>query len=431
MNKSSFRDPYTGRQLSGVAALKEIATRQAEAARPPYLGPRTGDQLTALRTLERIADKSGAAVTQSFKITDSAVMRLPRITVLIPAHNEAATIAQTLRSLWNQTMPIASVTVICDNCTDDTAAVAAAEGAYVVETNGNTAKKAGALNQSLAAVLPSLSNNDYLLTMDADSALCPVWLEAGARALATDSQVGAVCGAFLGEPGGGIVGQIQRNEYFRYARMIRRRFQVPVLSGTGTLFRVRVLRQIVAQRGSGLPGVRGQYYSHASITEDDEITLAVKTLGWKCLCPAECGTLTEIMPTWKALWTQRMRWQKGALSDLSSYGWTRVTRPYWIRQAFRYAAYVSSFACLLIMGGAVIRHPSVSPAWTAGILSATAIERTWTARRGGWRAMLLAAAIIPESAYAVFLGWLFFHAAKASIQRREIAWGHVTYKAAS
>jgi poly-beta-1,6-N-acetyl-D-glucosamine synthase len=418
-------DPYTGRQLAGVAALKEIAARQAQAARPPYLGPRTGDQLTALRTLERIADQNGASVTQPFQITDSAVMRLPRITVLIPAHNEAATIAQTLRSLWNQTMPVASVTVVCDNCTDDTAEVAAAEGAYVVATKGNTARKAGALNQALAAVLPSLSDNDYLLAMDADSALCPGWLEAGARVLAADSRVGAVCGAFLGEPGGGITGQLQRNEFFRYARIVKRRWQALVLSGTGTLFRVSTLREIGRERGRRVPGAPGQFYSQRSITEDDEITLAVKTLGFRCLCPPACETITEVMPDWGALWTQRMRWQKGTLGDLASYGLTRVTFWYWMRQAGLYGGFAISYACLFIMIGVLLTAPGVSLAWTVGIISVTLIERIWTARRAGRRGMLLAALILPEAFYAIWQGWLFFAAAAASIQRREVAWGHI------
>lgn len=389
------------------------------------MGPRTEDQLASLASLERVANRNGAATTQPFRVTGSTVMRLPRITVLIPAHNEAATIAQTLRSLWNQTMPVASVTVICDNCTDDTAAVAAAEGAYVVANQGNKAKKAGALNQALAVILSSLSNNDYLIAMDADSTLCPGWLEAGASALAADSRVGAVCGAFLGEPGGGIIGQMQRNEFYRYARITKRRWQALVLSGTGTLFRVSTLRQIGRERGNLLPGQPGQFYDQGSITEDDEITLAVKTLGWKCLCPPECETTTEVMPTWGALWTQRMRWQKGTLGDLSSYGLTRVTFWYWLRQAGLYGGFAISYVCLLIMIGALVTAPGVSLAWTAGILSVTLIERTWTVRRGGWRGMLLAALILPEGFYALWQGWLFFSAAAANAQRREVAWGHV------
>jgi hypothetical protein len=172
--------------------------------------------------------------------------------------------------------------------------------------------------------------------------------------------VGAVCGVFLGEPGGGLVGQLQRNEYFRYARLIKRRWQALVLSGTGTLFRVPVLKQIARERGNRLPGTRGQIYNQASITEDDEVTLAVKTLGWKCLCPPECETTTEVMPTWKALWTQRIRWQKGTLGDLRAYGLGRVTRSYWARQTGLYGGFAVSFVCLGIMLPGT-SHPRSSP----------------------------------------------------------------------
>jgi cellulose synthase/poly-beta-1,6-N-acetylglucosamine synthase-like glycosyltransferase len=263
--------------------LRRIAAEQAAmyTGEPlPYTGPATQDDLVALGRMEKIATGPlAAAVTAPFRIDDHTVMRLPRITVLIPAHNEAATIAQTIRSLRGQTLPVASITVVCDNCTDDTAAVAAAEGVQVMTTHLNTARKAGALNQALARVLSRLGDDDYLLAMDADSSLCPGWLEIAARVLALDGRVGAVCGAFLGEPGGGVVGQIQRNEYYRYARIVNRRWQALVLSGTGSLFRARALREIGRERGSRLPGIPGQYYRHASITEDDEITLAMKTIG--------------------------------------------------------------------------------------------------------------------------------------------------------
>jgi poly-beta-1,6-N-acetyl-D-glucosamine synthase len=350
---------------------------------------------------------------------------LPRITVLIPAHNEAATIGQAIRSLRRQTIPVWSITVVCDNCTDDTAQIAEALGVNVMATTHNAARKAGALNQALARVLPTLSADDLVLTMDADSSLSPGWLELASRTLRLDPQVGAVCGAFLGEPGAGIIGQLQRNEYFRYARIIQRRWQALVLSGTGTLFRVGVLRRVARERGLSLPGIPGQCYSHASITEDDEMTLAVKTLGWKCLSMARCETTTEVMPTVTALWTQRMRWQKGTLGDLQAYGLTRMTFSYWLRQAGLYGGFAVSYACLFILIGAVAVLPEFNVAWTAGVLSVTLIERTWTVRRAGWRGILLAAVILPEGLYALWQGWLFFAAAVASLQRREIAWGHL------
>jgi glycosyltransferase involved in cell wall biosynthesis len=50
------------------------------------------------------------------------------IAVLIPAHNEAAGIQDTLRSVAGQSKPADRVFVIADNCTDDTARLAREAG---------------------------------------------------------------------------------------------------------------------------------------------------------------------------------------------------------------------------------------------------------------------------------------------------------------
>jgi cellulose synthase/poly-beta-1,6-N-acetylglucosamine synthase-like glycosyltransferase len=52
-----------------------------------------------------------------------------------------------------------------------------------MHTVGNTAKKAGALNQALTRLLPYLCDNDQVLVMDADSHLNPAWLAAATDAL--------------------------------------------------------------------------------------------------------------------------------------------------------------------------------------------------------------------------------------------------------
>jgi poly-beta-1,6-N-acetyl-D-glucosamine synthase len=347
------------------------------------------------------------------------------VTVLIPAHNEEAGISDTIHSLLSQSRRPDRIIVVCDNCTDRTEHIAFMEGAEVIVTEGNRWRKAGALNQALYHVLPELRGIDYVLAVDADSSLNRGWIASATQTLELDPEVGAVCGAFLGQPGCGFIGQLQRNEYWRYARIVQRRRQALVLSGTGTMFRTSVLREIATERGRGLAGKRGTYYNPRSITEDDEITLAVKSLGWKCLSPAGCLTTTEVMPTLRALWKQRMRWQTGTLRDLRTYGVTRVTRSYWARQAGLYGGFGLSFACLAIMILALVQAPGISPVWTTAILSITLVERTWTVRRAGWRGVLLALIILPEAIYALFQGVLFFAAFRADLQRRDVEWGHL------
>ena len=68
------------------------------------------------------------------------------------------------------------------------------------------------------------------------------------------------------------------------------------------------------------------------MTEDNEMTMALKSLGGKMFSPPQCHVITEVMPSWTALWRQRMRWQRGALENIGAYGLTRATLPYWLQQ---------------------------------------------------------------------------------------------------
>jgi cellulose synthase/poly-beta-1,6-N-acetylglucosamine synthase-like glycosyltransferase len=93
------------------------------------------------------------------------------LTVLIPAHNEAASLPLTLASLLAQSHPPQRIIVVADNCTDATADVARAAGVEVLETVYNGQKKAGALNQALKRLLPGQGDNDLVMVMDADTLL--------------------------------------------------------------------------------------------------------------------------------------------------------------------------------------------------------------------------------------------------------------------
>jgi poly-beta-1,6-N-acetyl-D-glucosamine synthase len=347
------------------------------------------------------------------------------VITFIPAHNEEASIGDTIRSLERQSVRPAEVFVVCDNCTDDTAGVAAAAGARVLTTVGNKARKAGALNQALTQVLPTLSDADLVLVMDADSRISKTWIEYACELLRERPEAGGICGVFLGDSGAGFIGQLQRNEYFRYAREVYRHRQAPVLSGTGSLFRVPGLRLVSRERGRSLPGDPGDFYDSHALTEDNEITLALKTLGYRCLAGEGCETVTEVMPTSRSLWKQRLRWQKGALSDLRSYGLNRVTLPYWGKQTALYGMFLMSIACWTIMGLAIAEDPGFNIAWTAGILSVNFLERLWTVRKAGLAGMIVSALTLPEMLYDVFRMAVFFRAFADALTGREVDWGHL------
>ena len=355
-----------------------------------------------------------------------------RITVVIPAHNEEATLPTTLEALHSQTRRADRIIVVADNCTDRTTAIARDMGHEAFETVGNTHKKGGALNQVLSRILPVAGPDDVILVMDADTSLGPQFIETAASQLEADPELAAVGGVFYGEPGGGILGQFQRNEYTRYSLQIRqRRGRVFVLTGTATMFRAEALLDVAAARGVFIPGEPGKVYDTAALTEDNELTLALKSLGATMMSPPECYVVTEIMPTWRALWTQRQRWQRGALENLSAYGFTAATIRYWGQQfgiGYGTVALNSALALMLITFLAV-NSWIWFPFWLA-IGAVFLVERVLTAWQGGWRARLLAALLLPELAYDVFLQIVFVNCLWSISTGRQARWGHVQRQAA-
>ena len=111
--------------------------------------------------------------------------------VLIPAHNEALSITETLRSVLDADYPAAlrRVVVVADNCTDRTADVVREHGAEVLERHDLTLRGKGyALAYALETILPG--RPDAVIVLDADCEVCPqlfrtfdAHLAAGCRAV--------------------------------------------------------------------------------------------------------------------------------------------------------------------------------------------------------------------------------------------------------
>jgi cellulose synthase/poly-beta-1,6-N-acetylglucosamine synthase-like glycosyltransferase len=67
----------------------------------------------------------------------------PKVAILMPAHDEATGIRQSLQNLLPQLLPTDRLVVIADNCADDTASMAAAAGAEVIERRDPTKRGKG------------------------------------------------------------------------------------------------------------------------------------------------------------------------------------------------------------------------------------------------------------------------------------------------
>ncbi len=103
-----------------------------------------------------------------------------QVCVVVPAHDEAATIAALIRSLRAETYPEFSVVLALDRCTDATAAVARAAIAgdarfAIVELDSCPEAWAGKVHAVHAGVTrsPAAAAADYLLFADADTTFEP------------------------------------------------------------------------------------------------------------------------------------------------------------------------------------------------------------------------------------------------------------------
>jgi cellulose synthase/poly-beta-1,6-N-acetylglucosamine synthase-like glycosyltransferase len=134
--------------------------------------------------------------------TGGANSARPAVAVLVPAHDERLGIAATVRSIRAQLRPGDRLLVVADNCSDDSAALACAEGAEVVERTHATDRGKGYALQfgldHLRAAPPAV-----LVVVDADCDLAAGSLDRLAAACAQHgSPVQAldlmVCGAERG-----------------------------------------------------------------------------------------------------------------------------------------------------------------------------------------------------------------------------------------
>lgn len=103
---------------------------------------------------------------KSSKSVQSTVVR-PNIAILMPAHNEALLIEQSIKAIKSQLKDNDRLVVIADNCSDDTASIAAINGATVIERKNLDARGKGyALDYGLNYL--QSSPPEVVIIIDAD-----------------------------------------------------------------------------------------------------------------------------------------------------------------------------------------------------------------------------------------------------------------------
>lgn len=166
----------------------------------------------------------------------------PGVTVLIPAYNEEASIADTIKSVQEQTHAVAEIIVIDDCSKDRTGDIARSMGVVVVRPEKNGGSKASALNFGLKFVTCELT-----LAIDADTSLAPDGIEKLLPPMA-DPGTGAVSGFVLPRH---ITTMWERGRYveylyaFSFYKPVQDFYRKPLIaSGCFAVYRTHELREM-------------------------------------------------------------------------------------------------------------------------------------------------------------------------------------------
>jgi cellulose synthase/poly-beta-1,6-N-acetylglucosamine synthase-like glycosyltransferase len=243
-----------------------------------------------------------------------------RIAVLIPAHNEQAVLAATLRTLLPTVPPGTHVLVVADNCDDKTAVIARECGAESVERIDVERRGKGfALDFGIRRL--SLDPPDVVVFLDAD---CHVETDTvkllAASAIATQRPVQ---GLNLCDPDlNGSASQAISGLAFRFKNLVRTLGLVRLAGGshlTGT--------------GMALPWsllVQGKL-AGGNLVEDMQLGIDMTLTGSAPLFLPEARVSSPLPHSSAAARTQRTRWEHGHLQTLLRH----VPRLVWLAVAHR------------------------------------------------------------------------------------------------
>jgi poly-beta-1,6-N-acetyl-D-glucosamine synthase len=163
------------------------------------------------------------------------------LTVLVPAYNEAASVADTIRSLQAQTRPPAEIIVIDDHSDDGTGDIARSLGVTVVRPEANTGSKAGAQNFALPLV-----ETEFVMAIDGDTTLATDAIELLFPAF-SDPAIAAACGFVIPRHVRTVWERGRYIEYlfaFTFYKQVQDFYGKPLISsGCFSMYRTEVLRR--------------------------------------------------------------------------------------------------------------------------------------------------------------------------------------------
>lgn len=234
----------------------------------------------------------------------------PSVTMLVPAYNEAGTLAQTVESLLSLDYPKdkLKVLIVDDGSRDSTRNIGQALAAqhetrvgYLYKENGG---KYTALNLGIQR-----SNSELVGCLDADSFVAKDALLEVVKKLEADPSIMALTPVMKVHRPKKVLELMQAVEYtfgIFYKKMFDNLAAVNVLPGPFSIYKREVFKKI------GL-------FKHAHNTEDMEIAFRMHAHGLKIVNAHTAVVYTTVPTTLRSLLKQRTRWSQGFLQNSQDY----------------------------------------------------------------------------------------------------------------
>lgn len=226
----------------------------------------------------------------------------PRLAIVIPAHNEQASIRGVVANVREQLDADDRLLVVADNCTDSTARCAKNAGAEVVERHDTSQLgKSHALAFGLRHLAPAPPQ--AVVVLDADCRILPGAIDSLAEAVGTTGRPAQASYTFTCDDGQDLSRVISALAIF-FKNHIRplglSRLGLPCqLTGCGMAFPWRALQAV--------------RIDNAAMTEDTQLGIDLVLAGYPpVFCPA-AEVVTRLPSHWDAHVGQRRRWEHGYL----------------------------------------------------------------------------------------------------------------------
>src|SRR6266446_9076305 len=255
------------------------------------------------------------------------------VTVIVPAFNEAASVADTIRSLQAQTARPREIIVVDDCSTDGTGDAARALGVTVVRPPANTGSKAGAQTFALRSVRTPLTiavDADTVLAADAIERLLPAFGQRG---------VAAACGFVLPQRVRSLWERGRYIEYlfaFTYYKQVQEYYGKPLISsGCFSMYRTTLLR---AQDG----------WSDRTLAEDMDLTWRFYQAGHEVRFVPEAVCYPIEPHTFHLMGKQLRRWSHGFVQNVKLH-WRGLLRVPFLRSAVAVAFWDATIAAALYL----------------------------------------------------------------------------------